>query len=131
MFYLKTPDIVLFNNADGNYEASYKPNILLYGDMGENETNIMWIPPAIYKSSCTIDVRYFPFDEQVCDMRFGSWTFDAQQVRLKRDKPLVNLEDYLPSGTWDVIAVPGYESYSKVRQQQNKYINTLSLNTQL
>ena len=82
--------------------------------MGENETNIMWIPPAIYKSSCTIDVRYFPFDEQVCDMRFGSWTFDAQQVRLKRDKPLVNLEDYLPSGTWDVIAVPGYESYSKV-----------------
>jgi len=111
----QTPDIVLFNNADGNYEASYKPNILLYGDMGENETNIMWIPPAIYKSSCTIDVRYFPFDEQWCDMRFGSWTFDAQQVKLKRDKPLVNLEDYLPSGTWDVIEVPGYETYSKVK----------------
>lgn len=105
-----TPDIVLFNNADGNYEASYKPNILLYGD--EPGANVMWIPPAIYKSSCTIDVRYFPFDEQVCDMRFGSWTFDAQQVILKLDKPLVNLEDYLPSGTWDVIAVPGFERYS-------------------
>lgn len=110
---MQTPDIVLFNNADGNYEASYKPNVVLYADVDENSTNVVWIPPAIYKSSCTIDVRYFPFDEQLCEMRFGSWTFDAQQVKLRREKPMVNLEDYLPSGTWDIISVPGYETYSK------------------
>lgn len=104
-----TPDIVLFNNADGNYEASYKPNVLVYGDTQDtpDSTNILWIPPAIYKSSCTIDVKYFPFDEQKCEMRFGSWTFDAHQVRLRREKKMVNLEDYLPSGTWDVIEAPG------------------------
>ena len=106
-----TPDIVLFNNADGNYEASYKPNVVVYADIQESpeSTNILWIPPAIYKSSCTIDVKYFPFDEQQCEMRFGSWTFDAMQVRLKQEKPMVNLEDYLPSGTWDVIEVPAKE----------------------
>jgi hypothetical protein len=104
---------VLFNNADGNYEASYKPNVLLYADVEPDQPNIHWIPPAIYKSSCTIDVRYFPFDEQLCEMRFGSWTFDAQQVRIQREKPMVNLEDYLPSGTWDVISAPGVETYSK------------------
>jgi hypothetical protein len=104
---------VLFNNADGNYEASYKPNVLLYADIEADQPNIHWIPPAIYKSSCTIDVRYFPFDEQLCEMRFGSWTFDAQQVRIQREKPMVNLEDYLPSGTWDVISAPGVETYSK------------------
>jgi len=102
----------LFNNADGNYEASYKPNVLAYADVDENSTNVLWVPPSIYKSSCTIDVRYFPFDEQTCEMRFGSWTFDAQQVILKRDKPMVNLEDYLPSGTWDIIEAPAYEVYS-------------------
>lgn len=104
---------MLFNNADGNYETSYKPNVLLYADVDENSPNINWIPPSIYQSSCTIDVRYFPFDEQSCQMRFGSWTFDAQQVRLKREKPMVNLQDYLPSGTWDVIDAPGEETYSK------------------
>lgn len=104
---------MLFNNADGNYETSYKPNVLLYADVDENAPNINWIPPSIYQSSCTIDVRYFPFDEQSCQMRFGSWTFDAQQVRLKREKPMVNLQDYLPSGTWDVIDAPGEETYSK------------------
>ncbi len=103
---------MLFNNADGNYEASYKPNVLAFADVDENSTNVQWIPPSIYKSSCTIDVRYFPFDEQTCEMRFGSWTFDAQQVVLKRDKPMVNLEDYLPSGTWDIIEAPAYEVYS-------------------
>lgn len=87
--------------------------MVVYGDVDENSTNILWVPPAIYKSSCTIDVKYFPFDEQVCEMRFGSWTFDAQQVIIKREKPMVNLEDYLPSGTWDIISVPVEEAHSK------------------
>ena len=96
---------MLFNNADGNYEASYKSNAVLYSS-ADDGSNIVWIPPAIYKSSCTIDVTFFPFDEQICEMRFGSWTFDATQVRLVREKPMANLDDYLTSGTWDVIEAP-------------------------
>ena len=99
----------MFNNADGNYEASFKSNIVIYADGELSATKILWVPPAIYKSSCTIDVTYFPFDEQWCEMRFGSWTFDANQVRLIREKPMANLDDYLPSGTWDVIEAPSEE----------------------
>jgi hypothetical protein len=42
---------------------------------------VFWKPPAIYKSSCEINVEYFPFDEQSCLMKFGSWTYNGFQVR--------------------------------------------------
>lgn len=41
---------------------------------------VYWKPPAIYKSSCEINVLYFPFDEQSCYMKFGSWTYHGYQV---------------------------------------------------
>lgn len=41
---------------------------------------VEWKPPAIYKSSCEIDVEYFPFDEQTCVLKFGSWTYDGFKV---------------------------------------------------
>nr|CAD2182425.1 unnamed protein product [Meloidogyne enterolobii] len=63
------PDIVLFNNADGNYEVSFYSNVVI-----ESNGEMLWVPPAIYKSSCIIDVEFFPFDEQTCAMIFGSWT---------------------------------------------------------
>ena len=62
-------------SADGKYEVSYKPNVVIH-----SEGEVLWIPPAIYRSSCPISVKYFPFDEQKCEMKFGSWTFNADQV---------------------------------------------------
>ncbi len=43
---------------------------------------VEWKPPAIYHSSCEMDVEYFPFDEQTCVMKFGSWTYDGFQVNI-------------------------------------------------
>lgn len=92
-------------SADGNYEVRYKSNVLIYPN-GE----VLWVPPAIYQSSCTIDVTYFPFDQQTCIMKFGSWTFNGDQVSLAlyNDKSFVDLSDYWKSGTWDIISVPAY-----------------------
>ncbi|NP_001191486.1 non-alpha nicotinic acetylcholine receptor subunit precursor [Aplysia californica] len=98
------PDLVLFNNADGNYEVTYKSNCVLY-----SSSNINWIPPAIYQSSCSIDVEYFPFDQQICEMKFGSWTHKGDALKysfyLNMDK--LDLVDYLKSGSWDIIDCPG------------------------
>lgn len=83
----------------------YKSNVLIYPN-GE----VLWVPPAIYQSSCTIDVTYFPFDQQTCIMKFGSWTFNGDQVSLAlyNNKNFVDLSDYWKSGTWDIIEVPAY-----------------------
>lgn len=43
-------------------------------------------------------------------MKFGSWTFNGDQVSLAlyNDKNFVDLSDYWKSGTWDIISVPAY-----------------------
>ena len=69
------PDIVLYNNADGNFEVTLATKATLF-----HTGLVEWKPPAIYHSSCEMDVEYFPFDEQTCVMKFGSWTYDGFQV---------------------------------------------------
>lgn len=63
-------------SADGNYEVTIMTKAILHHD-----GKVVWKPPAIYKSFCEIDVEYFPFDEQTCFMKFGSWSYDGYMVR--------------------------------------------------
>ncbi|KAJ2951920.1 hypothetical protein O0L34_g4173 [Tuta absoluta] len=77
------PDIVLYNNADGNFEVTLATKATIY-----HQGLVEWKPPAIYKSSCEIDVEYFPFDEQTCVLKFGSWTYDGFKVIAQARLPL-------------------------------------------
>jgi hypothetical protein len=67
-------------SADGNFEVTLATKATLY-----HEGRVEWKPPAIYHSSCEMDVEYFPFDEQTCVMKFGSWTYDGFQVKKRPD----------------------------------------------
>jgi nicotinic acetylcholine receptor, invertebrate len=62
-----TPDIVLFNNADTRIENQRDALVVIYSD-GE----MMWVPTSIFRSTCSIDIKYFPFDQQNCSMVFGN-----------------------------------------------------------
>ncbi|ULT82857.1 hypothetical protein L3Y34_012237 [Caenorhabditis briggsae] len=112
------PDIVLFNNADGNYEVSFKSNVFV-----DHHGDVTWVPPAMFKSSCRIDVEWFPFDEQCCTLVFGSWTYNSEEVRLHwyNNIQAVQLHDYSYSGIWDVIDVPG-QLVHKPDLKENKMV---------
>jgi len=56
---------------------------------------VTWKPPAIYKSFCEIDVEYFPFDEQTCYMKFGSWTSDGNTVTTSTSTTTTNNKLFL------------------------------------
>jgi len=36
---------------------------------------ILWEPPALFKSLCEIDVTWFPFDEQHCQLKVYFYIF--------------------------------------------------------
>ncbi|NWU88445.1 ACHB2 protein, partial [Upupa epops] len=96
------PDVVLYNNADGMYEVSFYSNAVISYD-----GSIFWLPPAIYKSACKIEVKHFPFDQQNCTLRFRSWTYDRSELDLVLKSDVASLDDFTPSGEWDIVALPG------------------------
>lgn len=58
-------------------------------------------PPGILKSTCYIDVRWFPFDVQKCDLKFGSWTYNGWLLDLQILD--VDISSYIPNGEWDLV----------------------------
>ncbi|XP_040919812.1 neuronal acetylcholine receptor subunit alpha-2 [Toxotes jaculatrix] len=96
------PDIVLYNNADGEFAVTHMTKAHLF-----HTGKIRWVPPAIYKSSCSIDVTFFPFDQQNCKMKFGSWTYDKAKIDLERIENTVDLNNYWESGEWAIINAVG------------------------
>ncbi|XP_033102305.1 neuronal acetylcholine receptor subunit alpha-4-like [Anneissia japonica] len=95
------PDFVLYNNADGDYDMQFMTNAIV-GYKGD----VFWMPPAIFKTSCLIEIEFFPFDEQLCKMKFGSWTHDSKYIDMAKLSGSVDLEDYWPNGEWAIMEAP-------------------------
>jgi len=74
----------------------------------ESNGEVLWIPPAIYMSSCGIDITHFPFDIQNCAMKFGSWTYDGLNLDIDfyDNKSEIDISDYIPSNEWNLIGHP-------------------------
>ncbi|CAH8640707.1 unnamed protein product [Heterobilharzia americana] len=98
-----TPDIVLYNYADERLKEMRDAMIIV-----QHTGDLTWIPPAIFKSSCKIDIKSFPFDEQTCHLKFGSWTYDGNKLDVKfiNNEAQVLLSDYTESNEWEIIARP-------------------------
>lgn len=62
-------------SADEGFDGTYPTNVVV-----RNNGSCLYVPPGIFKSTCKIDITWFPFDDQRCEMKFGSWTYDGFQV---------------------------------------------------
>ena len=71
------PDIELFNMIER--EPQITRDMVVVSDTGA----VTWVPPYKMISSCKIDKTWFPFDEQRCDMKFGSWVYNGFNLNLE------------------------------------------------
>jgi nicotinic acetylcholine receptor len=65
--------------------------------------SVFWPIPTRLKSTCQIDVTYFPYDEQECKLKFGSWTYNGYQVSIAQRSDAIELSSYVPNGEWDLL----------------------------
>nr|XP_055048500.1 neuronal acetylcholine receptor subunit alpha-7 isoform X1 [Misgurnus anguillicaudatus] len=93
------PDILLYNSADERFDATFHTNVLV-----NSSGHCQYLPPGIFKSTCYIDVRWFPFDVQRCDLKFGSWTYGGWSLDLQMMD--ADITGYIANGEWDLVEVP-------------------------
>ena len=70
--------VLFFVRAGDHYPAymTKQINVVYY------DGRVNWAAPIIIKSHCTIDVTSFPFDGQACELKFGPWQYNGNEVTL-------------------------------------------------
>eukprot|EP00092_Neocalanus_flemingeri_P089932 GFUD01113885.1.p1 GENE.GFUD01113885.1~~GFUD01113885.1.p1 ORF type:complete len:241 (-),score=65.47 GFUD01113885.1:93-815(-) len=105
-----TPDIFLFNDITGHFEDDLKrDNPFLVVD---SDGHVRWIPPLVLKTMC--DFTGNNQETQQCELKFGSWVYNANQLDLISKISSMDLEGYTAHPVWDL------ESAS-VERHETKY----------
>ncbi|KAI1706895.1 neurotransmitter-gated ion-channel ligand binding domain-containing protein [Ditylenchus destructor] len=90
------PDVILYNNAASEYAKSVMSTDVIVSYDG----NISWTLAGIFKSSCGLDVRYYPFDFQNCVLKFASWAYDGTKIDILLASEKGDQSSYMDSTEW-------------------------------
>uniref|UniRef100_A0A7N6AQD9 Cholinergic receptor, nicotinic, alpha 10a n=1 Tax=Anabas testudineus TaxID=64144 RepID=A0A7N6AQD9_ANATE len=99
--YVWRPDIVLYNSADDRFTGPMDTNVVI-----RHDGQMTWDSPAITKSSCKVDVSFFPFDAQQCRFTYGSWTYNGNQLDILNAMESADLADLVENVEWEVLGMP-------------------------
>ncbi|XP_033750129.1 neuronal acetylcholine receptor subunit alpha-9-like [Pecten maximus] len=102
------PDIVLYNSAE-DYTQGFMEALAMVSHNG----NVFWPPIVKLRSTCAIDITYFPFDDQICRMKVGSWAYDGFQVDVFNRSNSIDLSNFVSNGEWELIGVKAVRNVVK------------------
>jgi cation transporter family protein len=84
-----TPDLVISNFAGDKFNDYMITNAIV-----QSTGHILWMFPALIKTYCTLNVKYFPFDTQNCEIVFISWTHSGYELDVDYSDNLTNVVYY-------------------------------------
>ncbi|KAF7258750.1 hypothetical protein EG68_04059 [Paragonimus skrjabini miyazakii] len=74
-----TPDTFVFNNADTENSGFLAGQHVLV-----RNTGLVVMPVSVkLKTSCRVDISFFPFDKQICDIQIGSWIYQFTRMEYR------------------------------------------------
>eukprot|EP00794_Sanderia_malayensis_P009233 gene9232-10207_t len=108
-----TPDIMLHNTAVQESVDSgdlYKAKVRV-----KNDGLVDWMSPLTIQASCSLNIRWFPFDAQSCELHFGSISYTKSKLKLVIFHKLKSMEQvkakyYYSNGEWSLNKVELKES---------------------
>ena len=68
-----------------------------------HEGLVNWVPGGKFITSCQLDITFYPFDDQTCNIDLVDWAYHGLQVKLINGSDRVGLDAYTHSGEWDIL----------------------------
>eukprot|EP00794_Sanderia_malayensis_P015760 gene15760-17349_t len=116
------PDIVLYNSVDGNGQYSGGLNVYKHKVRMDHSGKMSWLNPVVFKSICEIDVSYFPFDDQKCKLKFGSWAHDASRIQMNSPSTTSSANSYyVENGEWHLLSITTKENIKNYQCCKNPF----------
>ena len=70
--------------------------------------HVIWEPYEVFESKCNIDVTYFPFDHQTCNISFIDWSNNAKEVQIQEGTYGIVTGELEDDAVWTVISTKLY-----------------------
>ncbi|XP_061173312.1 acetylcholine receptor subunit alpha-type acr-16-like [Saccostrea echinata] len=113
-----TPDLQVFNGLTDftNLGGSFMTlRVFSTGD-------VVWMPYKVFDTKCRIDITYFPFDRQKCQIILVAWNSDASSVNLTKGTNGMQIDEDINDGQWTLS-----NPKADVRMDDNQSLITFEL----
>ncbi|CAB3398168.1 unnamed protein product [Caenorhabditis bovis] len=116
------PDTTLYNSLVMKDDDTRRLlNSKLSTDTERRAALIELLYPTIYKFSCLLDLRFFPFDMQTCTMTVSSWTYDQKGIDYFPYADHIGTSNYLENEGWYILKTKINRNEVKYACCPNKY----------
>ena len=100
------------------YDISVDDNLPFRVTINSNGV-INWDPFLSLVTSCDMDLTYFPFDKQTCEIRFTNWMYGAARLINVTIDNTVNMDYYSPNGLWHILSVSSTKDNKLILESVN------------
>ena len=101
------PDLRLVNTVETHKTLGSEELLVKVNRNG----NVLWEPGHRFKTSCSLDTRMYPFDNQKCSLVFSTWMHLGNVVKLFSLYDEIRFDDFEENGEWKIIATTSESKY--------------------
>ena len=106
------PEMILSSPSDDVDSLGKKWNRIRYHSYGLAQ----WLPVDLIKSTCSVNVKNYPFDSQSCLTSFNALGYDSREIVIMPWTNQIDVSIFQPNSLWDI---------------QNTSVSVLQANVQL
>uniref|UniRef100_A0AC35GE19 Uncharacterized protein n=1 Tax=Panagrolaimus sp. PS1159 TaxID=55785 RepID=A0AC35GE19_9BILA len=95
------PDTYVYNSVVMNREETERYiNVIVSTEYWKRQRGSV----IKFITTCRLNIRYFPYDQQKCTLIISSWTSDKSAIDYEPEFDKVNLDNFIPNEEWVVVS---------------------------